>query len=150
MTLMLPLAADDDQDTAKKDAVAAMQKWLVKMDCGNYAQTWRDASKDFQKAIPSEEWVAVSTKVRMPQGKVVGRKLVSALYSEDVNGTTLSAPYVVAQFDTSFENPKYGHETVVFEKEADGVWRAAGYYIRPQCEALERPCAIPKIVPKML
>ena len=40
--------------------------------------------------------------------------------------------FVIAQFDSSFENMKYARETVTFEKEADGTWRAAGYYIKPQ------------------
>jgi hypothetical protein len=40
--------------------------------------------------------------------------------------------FIVAQFETSFENMKFARETVCFEKETDGTWHAAGYFIKPQ------------------
>jgi beta-lactamase regulating signal transducer with metallopeptidase domain len=135
MALSPILAGDDDQEAAKKDAVAAMQTWLAESDAGNYAKTWSDAAKSFQKAVPSDQWLSVNQGTRAPLGKLIARKLASAAYlSREANlGTGAPASiYVIAQYDTSFENMKYARETVTFEKEADGVWRAAGYYIKPQ------------------
>jgi hypothetical protein len=40
--------------------------------------------------------------------------------------------YVIAQFNTSFENLQYAVETVTFEKAADGTWKASGYYVKPK------------------
>jgi hypothetical protein len=73
--------------------------------------------------------------VRAPDGKVLERKLASAVYQSGVpmpSGQMLPGQFVIAQFDSSFENLKYARETVTFEKEADGVWRASGYYIKPR------------------
>jgi hypothetical protein len=135
MALSPALAGGDDQEAAKKAAVAAMQTWLGEMDAGDYAKSWSDTAKSFQKAVASDKWVTLSTNVRKPLGKLIERKLASAAYQSGVNSTSATAlkgTYVIAQFDTSFENMKYARETVTFSKEADGTWRAAGYYIKPQ------------------
>ena len=72
--------------------------------------------------------------MRTPLGKLLDRKLASALRQTEIpHGTqTIKGDWVIAQFDSSFENLKAARETVTFEKEADGSWRAAGYYIKPQ------------------
>ena len=132
MALSPTLAGEDDQETAKKEAVAAIQTWLGEFDAGNYAKTWSDAAKSFQKAVTSDQWVTVSNNVRTPLGKKLDRKLASAVYQSGQLGVGLNGTYVIAQYDTSFENMKYARETVTFEKEADGAWRAAGYFIKPQ------------------
>jgi hypothetical protein len=71
--------------------------------------------------------------VRSPLGKLIARKQVSALYDATIQGAgdnKIAGPFVIAQFDTSFENLKYAVETVTFDK-IDGSWRASGYYIKP-------------------
>ena len=135
MTSSATLPGDDNPDTAKKDAVAAMQTWLGDMDSGDYAKSWSDSAKSFQGAVSSDKWATVSTTVRTPLGKLISRKLGSALFQNGINSTgaqPIEGIFVIAQFDTSFENLKYARETVTFEKEADGKWRAAGYFIKPQ------------------
>jgi uncharacterized protein DUF4019 len=134
MVLSPALADNDGQEMAKKDAVVAMQAWLGEMDAGNYAKTWSDAAKSFQGAVPSDKWVSLSQNVRTPLGKLIQRKFDSAAYQTGASSTDANADkgtFVIAQFDTSFENMKYARETVTFEKEADGVWRVAGYFIKP-------------------
>jgi hypothetical protein len=135
MALSPALAGEDDQEAAKKEAVAAMQTWLAENDAGSYAKSWSDAAKSFQKAVTSDRWVGLNNNVRTPLGKSLARKLASAAYQSGPTSTNAKAPsgtYVIAQFDSSFENLKYARETVTFEKEADGIWRAAGYFIKPQ------------------
>jgi hypothetical protein len=135
--LVLPVlrAADEPTDADKKTAVAAVDVWLGEMDAGDYAKSWSDAAKSFQAALTSEQWVKASESVRKPLGKLVSRKLASALYQEEVpspNAKPVKGPFVIAQYDASFENLKYARETVTFQKDSDGTWRAAGYYIKPQ------------------
>ena len=136
LTALSPALADDDaQAAAKKEAVAAMQTWLGEIDAGGYAKSWTDAAKSFQKAVTSDQWVTALTNVRSPLGKSLARTLASASYQSgqsSVGTGGLNGTYVIAQFDSSFENLKYARETVTFEKEADGAWRAAGYFIKPQ------------------
>jgi len=134
-TVLSPLLADDDaQAAAKKEAVAAMQAWLGEIDAGSYAKSWNDSAKSFQKAITSDNWVTALNGVRTPLGKSIQRQLASAACQTIVPkpGSLAKGDFVIAQFDSSFENMKYARETVTFEKEADGTWRAAGYYIKPQ------------------
>ena len=129
------LAGDEAQDVAKKEAVVAMQTWLGEIDAGNYAKSWSDAAKSFRKAVASDQWVTALNGVRTPLGKSLARNLASAACQTMVPKPGLEmvkGDFVIAQFDSSFENLKYARETVTFEKEADGVWRAAGYYIKPQ------------------
>lgn len=134
MALSPSMGEEDADAAAKKDAVAAMQTWLAGIDGGGYAKSWTDASKAFQKAVTSDQWVAALNGVRTPLGKSLERKLSSALHQTAVptpGGGMLKGDYVIVQFDSSYENLKSALETVTFEKEADGVWRASGYYVKP-------------------
>ena len=135
MALSPTLAGEEDQEAAKKDAVAAMQTWLGEIDAGSYAKSWSDSAKFFQKALNSDQWVTALNQVRSPLGKLLSRNLASALHQTAIpkpGGETMQGNWVIAQFDSSFENMKYARETVSFEKEADGTWRADGYYIKPE------------------
>jgi serine/threonine-protein kinase len=70
--------------------------------------------------------------VRKPLGKLLSRKLDSAVLQSSTSGVGMpKGTFVIAQFNTSFENMKSARETVTFQKEADGAWRAAGYFIKP-------------------
>jgi beta-lactamase regulating signal transducer with metallopeptidase domain len=109
-------AADTDPKGA---AEAAMQTWLGEMDGGQYAQSWKDASPAFQQAVAEQKWTDLSTSVRTPLGKCLNRKLASAMEQTDVPGGTPKGDFVIAQFNSSFENLKYAIETVTFEKAPD-------------------------------
>jgi beta-lactamase regulating signal transducer with metallopeptidase domain len=132
--LMLgPIRADDATD-AKTVAVAAMQTWLKEIDQSQYGQSWQDASATFQKAISSDGWSAALTSVRTPLGKCTDRKLASALEQTEVPGPTgpIKGDFIVAQFNSSFENLAYAVETLCFEKAPDGTWKASGYFVKPK------------------
>jgi hypothetical protein len=131
---LLPAFAQDDSAAAKQKAASAMQQWLTEIDAGDYLKSWDDASSFFQKALPSAKWVSALDTVRTPLGKLISRTPVSSLYQASVphgNGTPLPGPFIVAQFNSSFENLKYAVETVTFQKDQDGTWKASGYYIKP-------------------
>ncbi len=129
------LHADDaDAAAAKTAALASMQPWLAELDAHEFDRCWNDSCKSLQGAVSSDKWQAALSSVVPPLGKMMSRKNVSALYQTSVptpGGKTLPGEFVIAQFDSSFENLKYAVETVTFEKETDGVWRDAGYYIKP-------------------
>jgi hypothetical protein len=133
ITLSPPVHGDVAQDAAKKEALAAMQTWLVEIDAGNYAKSWSDSANSFQKAITSDQWMTELNGARMPLGKSLARKIAFAAWqTSKTSGGTVDFHGVTAQFDSSFENLKYARETVTFEKEADGGWRAIGYLVKPQ------------------
>jgi hypothetical protein len=128
-----PAHADDAGDP-KAAAVAAMMTWLQEIDQDKYAQSWSDASATFQKAVTSDGWTSALNSVRTPLGQCTDRKLASALHQTDIPSPsgTIKGDFVVAQFDSSFDNLKYAVETVCFEKAPDGTWKASGYYIKPK------------------
>lgn len=117
----------------KAAATEAMKSWLAAIDDGEYAASWKEASPTFQKAISSELWVQTLNGVRTPLGKCTSRSLLSAFQQTEVPTPKgpLKGDFVIAQFETSFENLKYAIETVTFEKDGS-VWRASGYFIKPK------------------
>ncbi|HZC35721.1 MAG TPA: DUF4019 domain-containing protein [Chthoniobacterales bacterium] len=119
---------------AKSAAAQAMTGWLTEIDQGKYEKSWQDASKAFREKVIEAQWKEDLSKARQPLGDCTARKLVSALLQTDVprgGGQVLKGEFVIAQFDSSFANLKYAVETVTFQKESDGSWKAAGYYIKP-------------------
>jgi beta-lactamase regulating signal transducer with metallopeptidase domain len=128
-----PVRADETTDS-KTAAVAAMQVWLQEIDGNQYAQSWTDASSFFQKAVTSDQWITALNGVRTPLGKCNARRLASCLRQTEAPSPTGTkrGDFVVAQFDSSFENLAYAVETVSFEKAPDGTWKASGYYIKPK------------------
>jgi hypothetical protein len=132
-TLQTKRVYADQATNAKNAAIEAMNAWLLEVDQGQYEKSWQDAAKSFQQAVTVTQWQADVKSARQPLGECTSRKLVSALQQTDPrsNGQVLKGEFVIAQFDTSFANLKYAVETVTFQKESDGSWKAAGYYIKP-------------------
>ncbi|MGH8023801.1 MAG: DUF4019 domain-containing protein [Limisphaerales bacterium] len=114
---------------AEQAASAAAQKWLTEIDNGQYGQSWQDAASSFQGAITKQKWVSALTGVRKPLGDLESRKLAAARYTTQLPGAP-DGQYVVMQFDTSFADKNSAVETVTFELEKDGQWKASGYFIK--------------------
>ncbi len=121
-----PVLADE---VAEKSATNAAQSWLVQIDSGNYAKSWKEASAYFQGAVTEKNWTDALNGTRKPLGKLVSRKLNKAQSASSLPGAP-DGNYVVMQFDTSFSNKKGAIETVTFVQEKDSKWKAAGYYIK--------------------
>jgi beta-lactamase regulating signal transducer with metallopeptidase domain len=126
-------AADGAPSDPKAAAIASMQPWLNEIDAGQYDQSWKDASTLFKSHVSDETWVGDMDRVRTPLGKCDVRRQVSAILEKDVPTPkgVVKGEFVVAQFESSFENMKHTVETVSFYKEEDGTWKAAGYLIQP-------------------
>ena len=121
-----PVLADE---VAEKSATNAAQSWLVQIDSGNYAKSWKEASAYFQGAVTEKNWTDALNGTRKPLGKLVSRKLNKVQSASSLPGAP-DGNYVVMQFDTSFSNKKGAVETVTFVQEKDSKWKAAGYYIK--------------------
>ncbi|MDE3068531.1 MAG: DUF4019 domain-containing protein [Verrucomicrobiota bacterium] len=114
---------------AEKAATSAAQIWLAEIDASHYAQSWQKASVVFQSAVSEEKWQSALEAVRKPLGDLESRKLRSAQYATQLPGAP-DGQYVVMQFEASFANKKSAVETVTFRLEKDGLWKAAGYFIK--------------------
>lgn len=108
---------------------ASAQSWLVQIDSGNYAKSWKEASAYFRGAMTEKGWVDALNGTRKPLGKLIARKLTKTQNARSLPGAP-DGNYVVMQFATGFENKKDAVETVTFMREKDGKWKAAGYYIK--------------------
>jgi hypothetical protein len=105
------------------------QAWLVKLDCGNYAGTWKEASAYFKASVTDTDWILGTNASRKPFGEVKSRKLVEVTAARSLPGAP-DGLYFVMQFETSFAAKEKAVETVTFMKETDDSWKAAAYFIR--------------------
>lgn len=112
-----------------RPVVTLARTWLEAIDAGRYAQSWRDASAMFRGAVSEAQWAKSLRAVRKPLGAVRSRTATTAVRRTSLPGAP-DGHYMVMTFATSFADKRAATETVTFVKEADGVWRAAGYSIK--------------------
>lgn len=110
-------------------AVKAAETWLGLVDQGEYEDSWMNAAALFRAAVTAEQWEQALNAARKPLGELKSRKFKSAEFMTSLPGAP-DGEYVVIQFDTSFANKKEAVETVTPMKDAVGVWRVSGYYIK--------------------
>ena len=128
----LARAADSTPADPKIAVAASVQTWLREIDGGHYEQSWKDASTFFRSHVSVEKWVGLANGTRFPLGKCIQRQQVSLAFEKDPDPKgVIKGDFAMVQFESSFENMKHAVETVSFYKEADGTWKAAGYYIHP-------------------
>jgi len=113
----------------QKAAVAAARAWLMSIDEGHYGPSWTNAAKVFRDAITQEKWTISLEGVRRPLGERVFRIAEVCQTTESLPGAP-AGKYVVMRFSASYADCKSAVETVTFVRENDGMWRAAGYYIK--------------------
>jgi len=82
-----------------------------------------------RNAITDKSWNQSLRGSRSPLGAVQSRKLMGAKFSKHLPGVP-HGDYVIFGFASLFENQDNIIETVTAKKDADGIWRVAGYFIR--------------------
>jgi hypothetical protein len=110
-------------------AVVSAEKWLAVVDSGKYADSWKRAAVFFKNAVPKEQWEQSMLSFRKPLGRLVSRKVQSAMFSTSLPGAP-DGKYVVITFETVFENKESAIETVTPLLDKDGKWRVSGYFIK--------------------
>lgn len=110
-------------------AVAVAEKWLILVDEGKSAESWKEAAEYFRTAVNQKQWEQALATVRKPLGKLISRKVKNKSYNTSLPGAP-DGKYVVVQFETLFENKKSAMETVIPMLQKDGNWRVSGYYIK--------------------
>jgi len=138
ITALLPVRADSPPaataDATDNPAIQAMLAWLKIIDEGKYADSWNDNSKLFKQQLTAEKWAAALKSAREPSGAVKSRTLIGSQQVDEIPWPTgprvIKGTFMIAQFATTMEKTGAMIETVTFEKERDGVWRASGYFIK--------------------
>ncbi|MGH8713398.1 MAG: DUF4019 domain-containing protein [Casimicrobiaceae bacterium] len=105
------------------------REWLAATDRGDAAQSWKSAGQQFRHAISAAQWAQSLRKVRPPLGAVQERTLLSTKFSKTIPGAP-DGDYALVVFRSRFEHKALSQETIVLQREADGVWRVTGYTIR--------------------
>jgi uncharacterized protein DUF4019 len=116
--------------TREKPGLDVAGPWLAMVDAEQYGESWDASATLFKQSVTREQWVAALTKSRTPLGRVQARTLQAARYQTDLPGAP-SGEYVQIQYDTTFLGGGESTETITPMKDADGVWRVSGYFIRP-------------------
>ncbi len=126
----LPESGKSKEESSEDKKIAAIaETWLAVIDAGDYDRSWKEAAEYFQKAVTTEAWGEALTKFRKPLGAVKSRKVRDMKVANTLPGAP-DGKYRIIEFDTSFAAKAEAIETVTFVLEMDGVWRAAGYFIR--------------------
>lgn len=110
-------------------ALKASNTWLSKVDKGQFAKSWVEASAYLKNAVDENQWEKSLNAVRKPLGKVLSRKIISSKYTKTLPGAP-DGEYVVIKYRTSFQNKGSAVETVTPSLEKDGSWRVSGYFIK--------------------
>jgi len=111
------------------EALQSAELWLNLADKEDIFTTWEQASTLFKKNISASEWEKAFTKARAPLGSIVARKLLS-LQAASTLPAAPDGEYIILRFQTEFTKKKTAIETITQQKEQDGKWRTAGYYIQ--------------------
>lgn len=111
----------------KVHAVALL--WLQLIDEKKYEESWEQAADYFRNAVPAEEWKQLLAGFRGPLGDIQRRKLVIDEETTSLPGAP-DGRYHVLQFSSTFANKELATETVTLMRGEDGIWRAAGYFIK--------------------
>jgi hypothetical protein len=122
-------AASFCEEKAERLATESANHWLTLVDGGNYASSWNTAAPLFKNSVLKNQWAQMLQATRAPLGRVLSRKIKSAIYKTSLPGAP-DGQYVVIQFESSFEHKKSAIETVTPSLGDDGQWRVSGYFIR--------------------
>ena len=126
--LLLPVNASFAVSDENKPATDAARQWVALIDQGQYAESWEEAAELFRESITSAEWVKSLEMVRVPLGAVVSREVKNTARVTSLPGVP-EGFYVIAEFDTSFQNKAGAIETITMSRQ-DNKWSVGGYYIR--------------------
>jgi|GEM_PF-927596 len=121
--------AEKPEEAARKSA----EQWVVMIDTGKYANSWKAAADSFQAAVPQKEWENHVRDVRRPFGKLVSRQFKSAQYTRTLPNAA-EGEYVILQFTVLFSNGSKGTETITPMLDNYGQWKVSGYYIHSLAE----------------
>lgn len=125
------LASTAGAGEASREAVAQGEAllWLSLVDSNKHDASWNEMSPAFKKEVSKRKWKSTVTDIRKPLGKVVSRKAKSAEYTKELAGAP-EGEYVVAKFDTAFENKSAAVETVTLVLGTDLNWRVSSYFVK--------------------
>lgn len=107
----------------------AGRAWLILLDKNDFGSAWEKASVLVREHVTKANFINNAEQVRKRLGKLISRELVISQYKTSLPGAP-EGEYVILRFESNFEHKKKITEMVTPQKDPDGIWRVAGYYVR--------------------
>lgn len=109
---------------------AAGDDFLKLVDARKYGESWDLGSDYLKQSVSRGEWTTQLVKTRDTIGDVTSRRLKSSLLQQSPAGAP-AGDYLVQTYETVFASQGAAKvETLPLVKDADGRWRAVGYFVR--------------------
>ena len=85
--LVLAVGSAPAQESGnEKAAASAAEKWLSMVDNEQYADSWKESAEYFRNAVNQKQWEQSMQSVRKPLGRLLSRKVKSAMYMTSLPG----------------------------------------------------------------
>lgn len=123
------LAAQTASKADSMAARAAAKSWLGLVDRGQYAASWKAASKQFQGAVDTAKWSTALKEARGPFDPLANRTEASLHFVTNPPGAP-QGEYAMLQYHAKAKSGGDVTERVVLVHQG-GAWKAAGYFIKP-------------------
>ncbi len=126
VALSTTAALQSPESSAAQESVSS---WLTVVDAGRYSESWQVAAAYFKSSVSRDGWEVAIEAARNPLGRMISRGITSTTAANTLPGAP-DGKYFIFQFDSSFEQKQRAQETVTVVREADGVYRLVGYFVR--------------------
>lgn len=104
------------------------KEYVTAIDNGQYAQSWTKGDQLFQHTITQDEWTKALSSSRKGLGRVVSRQVLLQRPAWNPRGLP-KGPYMVIEYETSFENAPNAKELLTLRRGTDGKWRVLTYQV---------------------
>ncbi len=104
--------------------------WVALIDSMDYEASWERASSAFRQQVTQAEWEQALRSTLGPLGPLLAR----APQGREYTTTLPNAPegeYIVITYGSSYTQLENAVETLVMVRNPAGMWKPAGYYVRP-------------------
>ncbi|MDT8441519.1 MAG: DUF4019 domain-containing protein [Desulfuromonadales bacterium] len=127
--LVYPMITAKPDKDKERLATEAANRFLQRIDAGEYGPGWDDAASLLKKRIPREQWVVNLAQSRERTGAPVERVKAKAIYSPMAQDSP-EGEYIVITYKTAFARQNQLNETVTVMLDRDARWRIAGYFVQ--------------------
>lgn len=129
--MQTPAAEQNNQDEMAGwmiEASQAAKNYVDGLDKGKYSESWTWGDALFQRTISQKEWTTALNLARKPLGKANSRTLKDQRPAWDPQGLP-KGPYMVVEYNTSFDRAPNSGELLTLRRGPDGKWRVLTYQV---------------------
>lgn len=121
-------ADSDNMGAWMIEAAKNAKDYVETLDKGDYAKSWSMGDPLFQRTISQNEWASALDLSRKRLGKMKSRTLKDQRPAWDPQGLP-KGPYMVVEYNTSFEKAPQSGELLTLRRDSNGNWRVLTYQV---------------------